>query len=357
MPRPRPERAAQDTARAEAAAEAAQAAMIRAGEEAEAARALQAEAAATAESAESTLSDAETARAEVQSRETAARGARSEAEGEAGALRAEVAALARMVEREASAGSQLLDRLQVERGFEAALGAALADDLRAPEIDEAAASGWVTLPPYDAVQPLPEGAVPLAGHVTGPDALARRLTQIGVVDRAAGPALQTALHPGQRLVSREGDLWRWDGFRAAAEDLPSAAALRLQQLNRLVELKRDLEEAAARADGAGRAHEVLRARLAELSRAEQMARDARREADRRLIEAGRAQSRAEGERERAGATLEQARQALARHREEARPPPADAPKPRPRSPIWAIWTPPALASRPSAPMSSKPAAP
>ena len=51
---------------------------------------------------------------------------------------------------------------------------------------------------------------------------------------STGPALQAALRPGQRLVSPEGDLWRWDGFRAAAEDAPSAAALRLQQLNRLV---------------------------------------------------------------------------------------------------------------------------
>jgi chromosome segregation protein len=43
---------------------------------------------------------------------------------------------------------------------------------------------------------------------------------------------------------------------------PSAAALRLQQLNRLVQLKRDLEEVAARADGARQAHEALQARLA-----------------------------------------------------------------------------------------------
>jgi chromosome segregation protein len=84
----------------------------------------------------------------------------------------------------------------------------------------------------------------LSAHVKAPGVLARRLGQIGLVDRAQGAALQAALRPGQRLVSREGDLWRWDGFRAGAEDAPSAAALRLQQLNRLVQLKRDLEEVA-----------------------------------------------------------------------------------------------------------------
>ena len=47
--------------------------------------------------------------------------------------------------------------------------------------------------------------------------------QIGVLDKADGERLRAFLQPGQRLVSREGDLWRWDGFTTAAE-APSAAA-------------------------------------------------------------------------------------------------------------------------------------
>jgi len=43
-----------------------------------------------------------------------------------------------------------------------------------------------------------------------------------------------------------------------------AAALRLRQLDRLVQLKRDLEDVAARAEGARQAHEALQARLARL---------------------------------------------------------------------------------------------
>ena len=121
--------------------------------------------------------------------------------------------------------------------------------------------------------------------------LARRLGQIGLVARANGARLQAALGPGQRLVSLEGDLWRWDGLRASAEDAPSAAAARLQQLNRLVQLKRDLEEVAATAEGAKRAHEVLQSRLADLARADQMARDARRAADQRVTEANRTAAR------------------------------------------------------------------
>ncbi len=299
-------------AEAEAAAARDRAAAAHAGAEA-----AEAEAAAIAEGSEEALIAAEAVRAEVQARESAARARHSEAAGEANALRAEVAALARLVERETRGGTQLLDRVQVAPGYEAALGAALADDLRAPVVDHAEGSGWALLPGYDAEQPLPQGARPLAVHVTVPDALRRRIGQIGLVDRAAGAALQAALLPGQRLVSLEGDLWRWDGFRAAAEDAPSAAALRLRQLNRLMELKRDLEDVAARAEGARQAHEVLTARLAAATRADHEAREARREADRRVAEASRAQSRAEADRSIAGGRLESARAARARHEEEA----------------------------------------
>ena len=146
---------------------------------------------------------------------------------------------------------------QIAERYEKALGAALSDDLRAPEVDAAARSGWTGLQDYDVPQPLPDGVDPLAAHVSAPQVLTRRLGQIGLVARGEGAALQAQLQPGQRLVSRDGDLWRWDGFRAGAEDAPSAAALRLQQLNRLVQLKRDLEDVGARADGARQAHETI----------------------------------------------------------------------------------------------------
>lgn len=276
-----------------------------------------AEAVALAEEADEALAAAEEARAAVQDRESDARAARSSAEGEAAAIRAEVAALAKLVQREAAAGSQLLDQLTVEPGLEKALGAALADDLRAPVVEADRPSGWVGLPDYLDPQALPAGATSLAGFVAGPAVLSRRLGQIGLVDRAAGSRLQALLQPGQRLVSREGDLWRWDGFRAGAEDAPSAAALRLQQLNKLTQLKRDLEEVAAKAEGAAQAHAALQARLADLARTDQMAREARRAADARVAEANRTAARAEADRSLAEGRLETARISVRRYQEEA----------------------------------------
>src|SRR5690606_18278614 len=66
--------------------------------------------------------------------------------------------------------------------------------------------------------------------------------QIGLVDAVDGPALMRALKPGQRLVTLDGAMWRWDGFVAAA-DAPSAAAQRLAQRNRLAELEEEIARA------------------------------------------------------------------------------------------------------------------
>jgi len=137
----------------------------------------------------------------------------------------------------------LVDAIKVERGYESALGAALGEDIDA-SADEAAPVHWRGLPPLAATEPLPDGAEPLIRFVDAPPALARRLSHIGIVSRALGQALQSELKPGQRLVSREGDVWRWDGFTAAA-DAPSAAAKRLAERNRLVALEAETAEAQA----------------------------------------------------------------------------------------------------------------
>ncbi len=309
------ERAGAEAARARVAVAAA-AAAVEAAEDAYAGAEEAAEAAAAlAEATEDALAQAEAARAEGQTREGEARAARSQAEGERNALRAEVAGLARLVAREAGSGSALLDRVQVTPGYEAALGAALADDLRASEAENG--SGWRLLAEYGAPQNLPPGAMPLAGVVGAPGVLARRLSQIGVVDPAQGPLLQAALLPGQRLVSRAGDLWRWDGYVAGAEAAPSAAALRLQQINRLAALRRDLDEAEARAETAVGGHAAVQDQLAGLTRAEEQARVARRAAEARVAEAARVAARAEGDRSLASGRHEAAGLAVARFTAEA----------------------------------------
>jgi len=132
----------------------------------------------------------------------------------------------------------VMDALTVAKGYEKALGAALGDDLDAP-VDQSAPMRWAGAA-IDLSDPaLPEGAAALSQFVQAPPELARRLAQIGVVERSDGARLAAILKPGQRLVSRDGDFWRWDGFAAAAH-APTGAARRLAERGRLQAIEGEL---------------------------------------------------------------------------------------------------------------------
>ncbi len=236
---------------------------------------------AEAEAAERTLANARAAGETAERALAAARDAEaglSDAAREALArhtkLRAEEQALVELLAvNEAGLWPPVVDAVTVDPGFEAALGAALGDDLAAPT-DEAAPVHWRGLPALADAPALPEGAVPLSRHVRGPEALARRLGQIGVVpDVVTGNALQATLRPGQRLVNRDGALWRWDGFRRAA-DAATAAATRLKQRNRLAELAVECADSAATTKRADEALAAAKAATQEQALKDRAARDA-----------------------------------------------------------------------------------
>lgn len=310
------ERALAEAKRAREAAQDARAKLNDATTRQSAAAKEQAQALTLAEAAETALSNAEIQRGVAQSAETEARSSRAEAEGETATLRAEVTALARVLEREASDQTALLDALVVESGYEKALGAALGDDLRAAEVSDNS-SGWRRLAPYEPASSPPVTGQPLSAHVGGPDVLARRLGQVFVTDVQNASSLQPNLKPGQRLVSRNGDLWRWDGFQLNAADAPSAAALRLEQTNRLTGLRRELDTAEARRLEAVAAHDSLSAKLTKATEADQSARAARRDADTAVAQAGRALSQAEADCNLARGKVETLTMAASRHDEDA----------------------------------------
>jgi chromosome segregation protein len=205
------------------------------------------EAAEAAERAEASLTELETALATAEERlqaartgEQAAREPREAAQRALSALEAEARTLARMLEGvEPDLFPPLVDAVSVSPGYELALAAALGDDLEA-SLDRNAPRYWTG--GEGAGHDLPGGVRPLSGHVDAPAELALRLSQIGVVDAADGDRLRAGLCPGQRLVSREGDLWRWDGFRMIA-GAPTAAAQRLEQRNRLAQLDDEIDVA------------------------------------------------------------------------------------------------------------------
>ena len=267
--------------------------------------------------AETALAEAEARRADCLNHENTARTARSEANGVVNALQAEMSALAKLVERSRGEGDQLLDQVHVESGYEKALGAALADDLKAPAVTAEGLSGWAQLQEYDTPPRLPEGVESFGQYVTVPGVLNRRIAQVGLVTAEEGARLHWLLLPGQRLVSRYGDLWRWDGFRAAAKDAPSAAALALEQRNRLQALQSQLKEAQAEASQAETTHQALVEQLQTLTKTDQETRQARQAADRVMADAGRALSRAEAECNLADGREEALALAVKRYAEEA----------------------------------------
>ena len=166
----------------------------------------------------------------------------------------------------------LVDSITVDAGYEAALAAALGEDIEA-SADEGAPVFWRGLPVMSDVAALPGEAQSLATFVKAPFALSRILSHVGVVSKAVGQALQPQLKPGQRLVSRAGDLWRWDGFVSAA-DAPSAAAKRLAERNRLSLIEVDMKSAQAQADALKAEFETARLSVETGMRAERDKREA-----------------------------------------------------------------------------------
>ncbi|KAB2919515.1 MAG: AAA family ATPase [Hyphomicrobiaceae bacterium] len=213
--------------------------------------------------------------------------ARSEAAAElglaAGQLKTEVETLAKLLKSVDDSGlPPVLDQIKVAAGYEMALAAALGEDLEVPASEDAPVH-WRLNAASGPDPALPPGTEPLTAHVAGPVELTRRLHQIGLVPRAEGARLQRLLTPGQRLVSREGDLWRWDGFVAAAQEA-TAAASRLAERSRLGVLASQEAESRYAADVARAAAEEAAARHRAAQAQERQLRQTWRETQARLAQ-------------------------------------------------------------------------
>ena len=230
----------------------------------------------------------------AEEREAAAEGlarvdaARAEARAAVAALESELAALDRSLAATAHDLRGVLADIAVAPGYEAALAAALGDDLSAPLAPGDRARGWSGAPTV--------AAAPgnLLDHVRAPAALHARLGQIIVCDVDDGRPLA----PGQRMVTRDGAMRRWDGFRSIGDG--SVAAERLARVNRRAAVAQQLPqvgEALARIDTAHAAATTL---LADAVRAQDAARQRLDAIERRARDAARAADAADA--------------ALARHR-------------------------------------------
>ena len=155
-------------------------------------------------------------------------------------LYAEKNALEGIIGDNVDATNSLIENLDVIPGFEKALDALLGDELY-HSLDTENDIHWKKVSIKEKSQNLPSGCKPLSEFVKGSDVLSERLNQTGLVNKSDGEELSSKLTYGQRIVSKEGDLWRWDGLVVSA-GAPGSAAERLGQRNRLIEIYEEIKE-------------------------------------------------------------------------------------------------------------------
>ena len=186
--------------------------------------------------AEARRVEAEQGRAAAAERRDAAESQLASARAALSAAKSEHDALARALEH---GGGAAIASLKAEPGYERALAAALGEDADAAigKATARAAGRGARRSPGDPA--LPAGCDCLADHVDG------SAGAVAAAEAGRASPMRTTGQPlavGQRLVTRDGRLRRWDGFVAIGAG--AAAAERLLRANRLAEL-------AARAAGAG----------------------------------------------------------------------------------------------------------
>ncbi|NNE56930.1 MAG: chromosome segregation protein SMC [Hellea sp.] len=195
------------------------------------------------------------ARQQAELADQSAREALSAAQSEVSKLEAEQSAIEKILRRnDGDDWTPALAKLDVQKGYEKALAAALGEDVDAP-IGGGAAYKWTGANVPNSS--LPNGAEPLSKFVSAPAELSARLSQIGVVPDSKISSLKSDLKPGQRLVSSSGHLMRWDGFEIQAE-AETPAVIRLGQQNRLSDIEAEIKAKSGVFESARRASETAR---------------------------------------------------------------------------------------------------
>lgn len=181
----------------------------------------------------------------------------------------------------------LVSEARASEGLEHALGAALGTTALAGRSGE---NYWRLLP---SLPPAEEavGVIPLAKYVHAPKEWSRLLSQVWIVKNVAyAEDMQASLAPGQSLVTRDGGLWRWDGFVRKPGALDPAAHL-LEQAARHDELAKalqqttqDLETAHTTLKSCLKTQDHAKTGLAEAEALVSASRDTLRKAERAVLE-------------------------------------------------------------------------
>ena len=177
----------------------------------------------------------------------AAETARRDSAAQIARLQAEIDALQYLLADQDDGESRpVIDQLSVRDGMETALAAYLADELSLP-VGGGRRGYWQSAPQKTDLEP-PAGTTALANYVSGVPALTTALAGVGVIeDPAQAETLQAQLRPGQAITSKDGSLWRWDGFVRLASKANKSAE-RIRQRQRLDQLQSELTASSKKAE-------------------------------------------------------------------------------------------------------------
>ena len=126
----------------------------------------------------------------------------------------------------------IIDYIDFEDGLEQAVAAVFSDELIA-SIDEEQTSFWRKLETVESE--FEQGIVNFSELIKAPENLKKKLAFVGLVENKINVLdLQKQLKPGQILVSKLGEIWRWDGFVSKGKQNNSTKAILEQLKNRRI---------------------------------------------------------------------------------------------------------------------------
>ncbi len=126
----------------------------------------------------------------------------------------------------------IIDYIDFEDGLEQALAAVFSDELIA-SIDEEQISFWRKLATESSS--FDENIIKFSELIKAPENLQKKLEFVGLIENKENVQdIQKNLKPGQIIVSRLGEVWRWDGFVSKGKQNNSTKAILDQLKNRRI---------------------------------------------------------------------------------------------------------------------------
>ena len=126
----------------------------------------------------------------------------------------------------------IIDYLDFEDGLEQAIAAVFSDELIA-SIDEEQTSFWRKLEVEESN--FDSEITKFSSLIKAPDNLQKKLEFIGLIENKENiTEIQKSLKPGQILVSKLGEIWRWDGYVSKGKQNNSTKAILDQLKNRRI---------------------------------------------------------------------------------------------------------------------------